>query len=123
MFSVFLHLGKKIGIFILVGQTVMHFGIGRKYETYMKLVISLMVVAQIMVTFGAYFQRDNAELWQVTEEEYYEKWEALMEDMEDSFKKEQENMENQVVEKFKEEKEKKEKTKQDRIQIETIRIE
>lgn len=122
MFSVFLDLGKKIGIFILVGQTVIHFGIGRKYEAYMKLVISLMVVVQIAVTFGAYLQKDTYELWQVTEEEYYEKWETMMKDMEDSFKKEQKSMENQVAEKFREETKKGEKTKQDRIQIETIRI-
>lgn len=122
MFSVFLDLGKKIGIFILVGQTVIHFGIGRKYEAYMKLVISLMVVAQIAVTFGAYLQKDTHELWQVTKEEYYEKWEAMMKDMEDSFKKEQKSMEDQAAENFREETEKKEKTKQDRIQIETIRI-
>lgn len=122
MFSVFLDLGKKIGIFILVGQTVIHFGIGRKYEAYMKLVISLMVVVQIAVTFGAYLQKDTYELWQVTEEEYYEKWETMMKDMEDSFKKEQKSMENQVAEKFREETKKGEKTKQDRIHIETIRI-
>ena len=40
MLSVFIELVKRVGIFVIIGQTILHFGIGKEYEKYMKLVIS-----------------------------------------------------------------------------------
>lgn len=87
MFSVFMELVKRVGIFVIIGQTILHFGISKKYEKYMKLVISFMVGAQVVFAFGVYLGRDREEMYVMSAEEYFEEWEINMEDMEKKIEK------------------------------------
>lgn len=79
MFSVFLELVKRVGIFVIIGQTILHFGISKKYEKYMKLVISFMVAAQVIFAFGVYLDREKTWGMIISSEEYMEEWNLNME--------------------------------------------
>lgn len=123
MFSVFLDVIKRIGIFIIVSQAILHFGIGRKYETYMKLVVSFMVIAQIIFSFGIYLGKEGETVFFVSEEEYYEQWNENLKRMEENFKNKQKDMEYELKENSLHEGEKTEEKNPDyRIQIEKIVI-
>ncbi len=123
MFSVFLDVIKRIGIFIIVSQAILHFGIGRKYETYMKLVVSFMVIAQIIFSFGIYLGKEEKTVFFVSEEEYYEQWNENLKRMEENFKNKQKDMEYELKENSLHEGEKTEEKNPDRrIQIEKIVI-
>ena len=81
-----------MGIFVIIGQTVMHFGISQKYEKYTKLVISFMVMAQIIFTFSVYLKNDN-DSWQIlSAREYLEKWDINMKEVEDRMEKNREEI-------------------------------
>lgn len=100
MFSVFLELVKRVGIFVIIGQTILHFGISKKFEKYMKLVISFMVAAQIVFAFGVYLKRDGSS-WQImSAEEYLKEWDTNMEELEDMIEECKEDMEQSMNEKF-----------------------
>ena len=86
MLSVFLELGKKIGIFVIVGQTIQHFGISKKYERYVKLVISIMVVAQVIFSFGIYVKQFQRQGILVSGSEYKKKWEINMDKVEEKMR-------------------------------------
>ena len=86
MFSVFLELVKKVGIFVIVGQTIQHFGISKKYERYVKLVISIMVVAQVVFSFGIYVKQFQKQGLLVSGSEYQKEWEANMDKVEEKMK-------------------------------------
>jgi len=83
VFSVFLELVKRVGIFIIIGQTIQHFGISKKYEKYMKLVISFMVAAQIVFAFAAYMKQIEKQGFIVSGKEYMKAWEADMQRVEE----------------------------------------
>lgn len=86
MLSVFLELVKKVGIFVIVGQTIQHFGIGKKYERYVKLVISIMVVAQVVFAFGIYVKQFQKQGILVSGSEYQKEWEVNMDKVEEKMK-------------------------------------
>ena len=92
MFSVFMELVKRVGIFVIIGQTVLHFGISQKYEKYMKLVISFMVAAQIIFAFGVYLRQDDERVHIMSATEYLKRWENSMEEMEKKMEESQEAM-------------------------------
>ncbi len=92
MFALFLELVKKVGIFIIIGQTIMHFGISKKYEKYMKLVISFMVAAQVIFAFGVYFKQDDNSRQMMSQEEYLKKWDASMKEVEERMERSREEM-------------------------------
>lgn len=86
MLSVFLELVKKVGIFVIVGQTIQHFGISKKYERYVKLVISIMVVSQIVFSFGIYVKQFQKQGFFVSGNEYRKEWETNMDKVEEKMK-------------------------------------
>ena len=86
MLSVFLELVKKVGIFVIVGQTIQHFGISKKYERYVKLVISIMVVSQIVFSFGIYVKQFQKQGFFVSGSEYRKEWEINMDKVEEKMK-------------------------------------
>lgn len=86
MLSVFLELVKKVGIFVIVGQTIQHFGISKKYERYVKLVISIMVVAQVVFAFGIYVKQFQKQGILVSGSEYQKEWEVNMDKVEEKMK-------------------------------------
>ena len=87
MFSVFMELVKRVGIFVIIGQTILHFGISKKYEKYMKLVMSFMIGAQIVFAFGVYWRQEEKEIYVPTPEEYFGAWERSMDEMEKTIEK------------------------------------
>lgn len=86
MLAVFLDLVKRVGIFVIIGQTIQHFGISRKYERYMKLVISIMVVAQIIFAFGVYIKQFQKHGFLVSGSEYRQEWDINMSKVEEKMK-------------------------------------
>lgn len=104
MLSVFLEMVKRVGIFIIIGQTILHLGIGKEYEKYMKLVISFMVAAQIVFAFGVCFNSQGAEVWK-WEEEYYENWNRNMKALEEEFQKTQGAVNTKLQQRFEKQKE------------------
>ena len=82
MFAVFLEDMKQLTIFMIVGQTILHFGVSKRYEKYVKLILAFMIVAQLVFSIGAYFS-SKAAVWKpLSEEEYYEKWEEYAKELE-----------------------------------------
>ena len=98
MFSVFMELVKRVGIFVIIGQTILHFGISKKYEKYMKLVISFMVAAQIVFAFGIYLDQDEKPGYLMSGEEYLKKWDENMTSMEERIEKSRVEMVQNVEE-------------------------
>ena len=86
MLAVFLDLVKRVGIFIIIGQTIQHFGINKKYEKYMKLVISIMVVAQIVFAFGVYMKQFQKQGLFVSGSQYRKEWDINMSKVEEKMK-------------------------------------
>lgn len=123
MFLVFMELVKRVGIFVIIGQTILHLGISKVYEKYMKLVISFMVAAQIVFAFGTYLYK--TESGRGFEEEYYDSWEENMKNLEDELKKNQSETKRKLEKRFQQQEgsgEEFKEDKRDRIIIEKIVI-
>lgn len=99
MLNVFVELVKRVGIFVIIGQTILHFGIGKEYEKYMKLVISFMVAAQVVFAFGVYFDKDHSVVWG-GKEEYYESWNRNMQALEEELQRKQLSVNTKLQERF-----------------------
>ncbi len=54
---------KQIGIFMICSQAILHFKPSEKYEKYLKLLISVMVLAQILVPVVQFFTRGSSEFF------------------------------------------------------------
>ena len=51
---------KQIGIFMICAQAILHFKPSEKYEKYMKLLISIMVLVQILMPIVQYFSKESS---------------------------------------------------------------
>lgn len=96
MLSVFFELVKRVGIFMIIGQTILHFGISKEYEKYMKMVISFMVAAQIIFSFGAYFCQDSFYTLILDTKEYYETWDKNRKEIEEALWQHQEELKDKI---------------------------
>lgn len=121
MFTVFLELAKRVGIFVIIGQTVLHFGISKNYEKYMKLIFSFIVAVQIVFAFDSYFEEEEKISWKMFSEDYYEQWEENMKKMEQNFVENQSQMKESLEQRFYQEKIEEEENKREDVQ--KIRIE
>lgn len=64
----FLEFMKRIGIFIVCAQSILHFTAGKSYEKYVKLLIGIMVLGQFIVPVRALFiGSENAQIWETVE--------------------------------------------------------
>ena len=109
---------------MIIGQTILHFGISKEYEKYMKMVISFMVAAQIVFSFGAYFGKESQNNMKWDTEEYYKNWNKNMEKMTEMLEERQENIGNTIEERIEEEQAKvQEQEKENNIEIKEIKIE
>lgn len=125
MFSVFLELVKRVGIFVIIGQTILNFGISKNYEKYMKLILSFMVTAQVVFAFGSYFHKEEKISWKMFSKEYYEQWEENRKEIEAEFVNRQLQLTENLEERFQKTKEmgvQREKENGKRIEIEKIII-
>ena len=97
MAEVFIGLVKKIVIFLVAGQTILHFGMGKQYERYVKLIISLMVVVQLLSAgFGFFSPGKERELLAGEERmisSFEERWKRNMEEFEERLYQKQEEFE------------------------------
>ncbi len=50
---------RQIGIFMICAQAVLHFKPSAKYEKYLKLLISVMVLVQLLVPLLRFFSSDG----------------------------------------------------------------
>jgi len=122
MVTVFLEMVKKVGIFMIISQTLLHLGIARKYEKYIRLAISFMIAAQMIFSFAAFSKIQNKVEYQ--KGNFMEEWEEEMQGFENNMEEVQEKfyekLKSQVAENSKvieEHNEAKE------IHVETIKIE
>lgn len=49
---------KQVGIFLIIGQTILHFRPGKQYEKYMRLMISMMIMSQLMIPIFSIFDQE-----------------------------------------------------------------
>lgn len=64
----FLEFMKRIGIFLVCAQSIMHFTAGKSYEKYIKLLIGVMVLGQFIIPVRALFAgSENAEIGEMVE--------------------------------------------------------
>ncbi len=53
MAEAFIQTLKQMVVFILAGQTILVLGLGKQYEKYLRLLISLMIAANMTAAFGS----------------------------------------------------------------------
>ena len=98
MFSVFLEEMKQLTVFMIVGQTILHFGVGKKFERYVKLILAFMVVSQLVFSLGSYFS-SKSDIWRpLSKQEYYAKWEEYVTELEEKIEKQQTSLEVKLYE-------------------------
>lgn len=61
---------RQIGIFIVIGQTLLHFRPGEKYEKYLKLLTGLMVVAQFIAPLCSFVGGTSQNAYQANLEQF-----------------------------------------------------
>lgn len=54
---------KQIGIFMICSQAILHFKPSEKYEKYLRLLISVMVLAQILVPIVQFFSGESSDFF------------------------------------------------------------
>lgn len=102
MLSLFLENLKRLSVFIVISQTILHFGVGRKYEKYIKLILSFMVVAQLVFAISSYFDLESGFMMRgMAKEKYYEQWEQYMVGLEEEYKLQQSSLDQRLEEKYK----------------------
>lgn len=127
---------KQISIFLLLGQTILHFAPGEKYEKYIKVLLGLMLVVQFaapLLSFGsrdrmAEYENNKKVFTQKMEEALQtvdEKWFVYNEQIKQQIEKELENAEVLVWEQRKQEgaEGQKEENGEERIEIKTVEVE
>ena len=96
MLQMFVENLKRLSVFIIVSQTILHFGVGRKFEKYLKLVFSFMVVAQLVFSIGSYFDFENGLVEFISQEKYYQRLEDYMGSMEQEYEVQQKELESRL---------------------------
>lgn len=127
---------KQISIFLLLGQTILHFAPGEKYEKYIKVLLGLMLVVQFaapLLSFGSRdrmteYENNKKAFTQKMEEALQtvdEKWFVYNEQIKQQIEKELENAEVLVWEQREQEETEgqKEESGEERIEIKTVGIE
>ena len=98
MFSVIIEEMKQLTIFMIVGQTILHFGVSKKFERYVKLILAFMVVSQLVFSIGSYFS-SKAAIWKpLSKQEYYTKWEDYADELEKKIEEQQTSLEAKIYE-------------------------
>lgn len=52
---------KRIGIFMIAAQAVLHFAPGQKYEKYIKLIVGALILLQFVAPLGGIFAREGTD--------------------------------------------------------------
>ena len=92
---------KQIGIFIICAQVIMHFKPSAKYEKYLKLLISVMVLVQVLIPLlNIISGKDDAHFWTKVEQ-IQSQIDKSMEQLEIENKISEESIINQTLEEIK----------------------
>lgn len=106
MAEIFIGLVKQMVIFLIAGQTILHFGMGRQYEKYIKLIISLMIVANLISAFVSLWRQvpesGFAGKANFTTESFEERWQYNMGVFQEELEEKQRLIEEKWVETEKE---------------------
>ena len=98
MAEIFIHLVKQMVIFLIAGQTILHFGIGRQYERYVRLILSLMLVTQLLSAAVSILPAgQELDIWgsgKGIRESFRSGWEDNMEQFEKKLYQKQEELED-----------------------------
>ena len=121
MFSIFVENLKRLSVFIIVSQTILHFGVGRKFEKYLKLVFSFMIVAQLVFSISAYFKFEEGIVEFISQENYYQRIEEYMGGLEKEYEIQQSELEDRLQEIYEVEN-KSDKGEASSIRVDRIRI-
>ena len=130
---------KQISIFLLLGQTILHFAPGEKYEKYIKVLLGLMLVVQFaapLLSFGSRigmeeYENNKKVFAQKMEEALQtvdEKWFVYNEQIKQQVEKELENAEALVWEQKEKEQEEtegqiEEESKEKQIEVKAVEVE
>lgn len=127
---------KQISIFLLLGQTILHFAPGEKYEKYIKVLLGLMLVVQFAAPLLSFGSRDRMTEYENNKKAFSqkmeealqtvdEKWFVYNEQIKQQIEKELENAEVLVWEQRKQEEAEgqKEENGEERIEIKTVGVE
>ena len=112
---------KRLSVFIIVSQTILHFGVGRKFEKYLKLVFSFMIVAQLVFSISAYFEFEEGIVEFLSQENYYQRIEEYMGGLEKEYEIQQSELEDRLQEIYEVEN-KSDKGEAGSIRVDRIRI-
>ena len=96
MLQMFVENLKRLSVFIIISQTILQFGVGRKFEKYLKLVFSFMVVAQLVFSIGSYFDFENGFAEFISQEKYYQRLESYMGNLEQEYEVQQKELESRL---------------------------
>lgn len=121
----------QISIFLLLGQTILHFAPSEKYEKYIKMLLGFMVIAQFAVPILSFGNKDKMEAYENDRELFTgkmnevlqtvdEKWFLYNEQIEQQIEKELENAQTIVLE---QEKAEEESAQEEKIEVEAVKIE
>ncbi len=85
----FLEFMKRIGIFIICAQSILHFAAEKSYERYVKILVGIMILAQFIVPVRSLLLgADNGEIWSAVEE-FQREMDKAMEDAEIVYEEEE----------------------------------
>lgn len=109
---------------MIISQTLLHLGIAKTYEKYIRLVISFMVAAQILFSFAAFFQIEGSGFFSFLENDFQDKWKREVMEFDETIQSTQ----KRIYEKVKIDIEKGETVVEEsrehaKIQVESIKIE
>lgn len=126
MADVFIDLVKRMVIFLIAGQTILHFGMGKQYERYVKLTISLMLVAQLVSAFTGFFPFFPKNSLNMAGEEgrasFEKRWEENIEEFGEKLDLQQKEMEKEWEEEVRKMNHEEERKEESQINIEEIKI-
>lgn len=78
---------KQVGIFLIIGQTILHFCPKEKYEKYVRLLLGFMIVAQLakpVYTIGSSIFKNNGD-YGASEKAFVEKLEESLSAIEEEW--------------------------------------
>ena len=109
---------------MIISQTLMHLGIAKTYEKYIRLIISFMTAAQIIFSFAAFFEIENSGFFEFLERDFQQEWKQEVKMFDEKLQETREK----IYEKIKYDtkdfgKEEKEEVGGRKIQVGTIRVE
>lgn len=96
MFQIFLENLKRLSVFIIISQMILHFGVGKKYEKYLKLILSFMIVAQFVFSVASFFHSGTGLMDIMSKEKYYAQLKEYMVVLEEEYGRQQSVLEESL---------------------------